>query len=144
MLYYYIWDSDYHILSFYINTYHKYICVYICIYVLYAKLLQSCPTLCNAMDCSLSVSSVHGIFQARILEWVAFSFSRGSSQARDQNLISSGSVFAGRFFTSETPEKQNCIYILKEMGIPDHLICLLRNLYAGQEATVRTGYGTTD
>ena len=34
--------------------------------------------------------------------------------------------------------------ILKEMGIPDHLICLLRNLYAGQEATVRTGYETTD
>ena len=34
--------------------------------------------------------------------------------------------------------------ILKEMGIPDHLICLLRNMYAGQEATVRTGHGTTD
>ena len=34
--------------------------------------------------------------------------------------------------------------VLKEMRIPDHLICLLRNLYAGQEATVRTGYGTTD
>ena len=34
--------------------------------------------------------------------------------------------------------------ILKEMGIPDHLICLLRNLYAGQEATVRTEHGTTD
>ena len=34
--------------------------------------------------------------------------------------------------------------ILKEMGIPDHLTCLLRNLYAGQEATVRTGQGTTD
>ena len=34
--------------------------------------------------------------------------------------------------------------ILKEMGIPDHLICLLRNLYAGQEATVKTGHGTTD
>ena len=34
--------------------------------------------------------------------------------------------------------------ILKEMGIPDHLICLLRNLYAGQKATVRTGHGTTD
>ena len=34
--------------------------------------------------------------------------------------------------------------ILKEMEIPDHLICLLRNLYAGQEATVRTGHGTTD
>ena len=34
--------------------------------------------------------------------------------------------------------------ILKEMGIPEHLTCLLRNLYAGQEATVRTGHGTTD
>ena len=34
--------------------------------------------------------------------------------------------------------------ILKEMGLPDHLICVLRNLYAGQEATTRTGYGTTD
>ena len=34
--------------------------------------------------------------------------------------------------------------ILKEMGIPDHLTCLLRNLYAGQEATVKTGHGTTD
>ena len=34
--------------------------------------------------------------------------------------------------------------VLKEMGIPDHLTCLLRNLYAGQEATVRTGHGTTE
>ena len=44
----------------------------------------------------------------------------------------------------------DCVYhnklwkILKDMGIPDHLTCLLRNLYAGQEATVRTGHGTTD
>ena len=38
----------------------------------------------------------------------------------------------------------NCGKILKEMGIPDHLICLLRNLYAGQEATARTDQGTTD
>ena len=38
----------------------------------------------------------------------------------------------------------NCGKILKEMGIPDHLTCLLRNLYAGHEATVRTGHGTTD
>ena len=36
------------------------------------------------------------------------------------------------------------VEIIKEMGIPDHLTCLLRNLYAGQEATVRTGHGTTD
>ena len=39
----------------------------------------SCPTLCNPMDCSPPGSSVHGIFQVRILEWVAVSFSRGSS-----------------------------------------------------------------
>jgi len=38
----------------------------------------------------------------------------------------------------------NCGKVLQEMGIPDHLTCLLRNLYSGQEATVRTGYGTTD
>ena len=41
-----------------------------------AKLLQSCPTLCNPMDLSPPGSSVHGILQARILEWVAISFSR--------------------------------------------------------------------
>ena len=51
--------------------------------VLYAKSLQSCPTLCDAMDCSPPGSSVHGIFQARILEWVAMPSSRGSSQPRD-------------------------------------------------------------
>ena len=39
---------------------------------------------------------------------------------------------------------ENCGKILQEMGIPDHLTCLLRNLYAGQEATVRIGHGTTD
>ena len=44
---------------------------------------QSCPTLCNPMDCSLPrFSSIHGIFQARLLEWVAISFSRVSSQPR--------------------------------------------------------------
>ena len=46
------------------------------------SVVQSCPTLCNPMDCSPPGSSVHGIFQARILEWVAISSSRGSSQSR--------------------------------------------------------------
>jgi len=41
-------------------------------------------------------------------------------------------------------DHKKLLKILKEMGVPDHLTCLLRNLYAGQEATVRTGYGTTD
>ena len=49
---------------------------------------QSHPTLCNAMDCSPSGSSVHGILQARILEWVAISFSRGSSRPRDWTPVS--------------------------------------------------------
>ena len=48
---------------------------------------QSCPTLCNHVDCSPRGSSVHGIFQARILEQVATSYSRGSSQPRDQTCI---------------------------------------------------------
>ena len=49
---------------------------------------QLCLTLCDPMDCSLPDSSVHETFQARILEWVALSFSRGSSRPRDQTLVS--------------------------------------------------------
>ena len=49
---------------------------------------QSCPTLCNPVDFSLPGSSVHGIFQARVLAWVAISYSRGSSRPRDQTCIS--------------------------------------------------------
>ena len=47
-----------------------------------------CPTLCDPMDCSLPGSSLHGILQANILEWVAISFSRGSSQPRDRTWVS--------------------------------------------------------
>ena len=53
-----------------------------------SEVTQSCPTLCDPMDCSLPVSSVHGIFQAVVLEWVAISFSRGSSQPRDGTRVS--------------------------------------------------------
>ena len=49
---------------------------------------QSCPTLCDPLDCSLPRSSIHGIFQARVLEWVATAFSRGSSWPRDQTQVS--------------------------------------------------------
>ena len=52
------------------------------------KSLQSCPTLCNPIDGSPLGSSVPGILQARILEWVAISLSRGSSQSKDQTCIS--------------------------------------------------------
>ena len=57
---------------------------------------QSCPTLCDPTDCSPPGSSVRGILQARILEWVAMSFSRGSSRPRDQIWVSH---IADRFFT---------------------------------------------
>jgi len=60
-----------------------------------SKVAQSCPTLCNPMDCRLPGSSDLRIFQARILEWVAILFSRGSSQPRDQTQVSriAGSLF---------------------------------------------------
>ena len=60
------------------------------------EVAQSCWTLCDPMDCSPPSSSVHGIFQARVLEWVAISFSRGSSQPRDQIWVS---CIASRHFT---------------------------------------------
>ena len=63
---------------------------------LFAKSLQLCPTLCNPMDCSLPGSSVHGILQVRLLEWVAISSSRGSSQPRDPTHIFYVSLIGGR------------------------------------------------
>ena len=73
----------------------------------HAKSLQSCLTLCDPMDYSLPGSSVHGILQARILEWVAMPSSRGSSPPRDRTQVSCGSCIAGGFFTAEPPGKPN-------------------------------------
>ena len=70
--------------------------IYVNIYMK-VKVAQSCLTLCNLMDCSPPGSSVHGILQARIVEWVAVPFSRGSSQLKDRNQVSH---IAGGFFTS--------------------------------------------
>ena len=61
-----------------------------------SEVAQLCLTLCNPMDCSIPGSSVHGIFQARVLEWVAISFSRESSQPRDRTWVAH---IAGRHFT---------------------------------------------
>ena len=75
---------------------------------------QSCLTLCNSMDCSLPSSSVHRILQARILEWVTISFSRGSSQPRDRTQVS---CTAGKFFTTEPPRKPSCCgWVVKNMS----------------------------
>ena len=77
-----------------IYMYHIYI--YIHIYMKWSEFAQSCPTLCDPMDCSPPGSSVHGIFQARVLEWVAISFYRGSSWPRDRTRVSH---IVGRRFT---------------------------------------------
>ena len=77
-----------------------------------SEVAQSCPTLSDPMDCSLPDSCVHGIFQARVLEWAAISFSTLT------------------------------VWVTTNWKIVQET-CLLRNLYAGQEATVRTGHGTT-
>ena len=72
---------------------------------------KSCPTLCNPMDYSPPGSPVHGISQARILEWVAISFSSVSSRPRDWTRVS---CMAGGFFTTEPPGKpyNNVIFSL--------------------------------
>ena len=68
---------------------------------------QSCPTLCNPMNCSLPGFSVHGVLRTRILEWFAVPSFRGPSQARDQIQISHN---GDRFFISwATREAQNCL-----------------------------------
>ena len=74
--------------------------VYVYMYVR-SKPLQSCPTPCDAMHCSPPGSSVHGILQARILEWVAMPSSRGSSWPRDRSCISFDSSIADRFLNPE-------------------------------------------
>ena len=76
------------------QTCKRYICVCVC-----ARLLQSCLTLCEPVNCSPLDSFVHGILQARILEWAAMPSSRGSPWPGDQTLDSCVSCIAGRFFT---------------------------------------------
>ena len=70
---------------------YRLVCVCVCVLV-----AQLCPTLCNPMGYRLLGSSVNRILQARILEWIAISFSRGSSQPRDQTWVS---CIAGIFQT---------------------------------------------
>ena len=78
----------------------------VCVY----SVAQSCLTFCNCMYCSLPGSSVHGVFQARILEWVTIPFSRGSSQPRDRTLVS---CIAADFLRSEPSGKpwRGCLHM---------------------------------
>ena len=67
----------------------------------FSSVAWSCLTLCNLVDCSPPSSSVHEMFQARILEWIAIFFSRISSQLRDWTHVSCGSCMVAGFFTTE-------------------------------------------
>ena len=69
-------------------------------HAVHARLLQSCPTLCDPMDCSPPGSSVRVISWARILEWVDTPSSRGSSQPRDRTVSPTSPELAGSFFTT--------------------------------------------
>ena len=85
-----------------------------------SEVAWSCPTLCNPLDCSLPGFSVHGILQARILEWVTISFSRGFSQPRDEP---SSPALEADTLTSEQPGKpkkmlRNHKYMCKDSLLP--------------------------
>ena len=92
---------------------------------------QACPTLCDPMDCSPPGSSVHGILQARTLEWVAMSFSRGSSQQRDGTWVSWG---ANRVFTIWATKKSwvDALAIFQTKPLHTHLTaCPMRSEQSG-------------
>ena len=88
--------------------------------IMYVLVAQSCPILCDPMDCNLPDSSVHGILQARILEWVDISYSRGSSWPRNQIHVSSivGRLFiiwaTNWFLVKDKPWRLNNVWISSE------------------------------
>ena len=90
------------------------------------KVAQSHPTLCDSMDCSLSGSSVHGIFQARVLEWISISFSRGSFWPRNRTWVS---CIASRRFTVWAMRSANCIAI----GQVQRKVCFYKENFIGTE-----------
>ena len=89
-------------------------------WVNYVKVTQSCPTLCDPMDSGSPGSSVHGILPARILDWVAISFSKGSSWLRDWTWVSH---IVGRFFTIWTINYTS-IFLKKERKLDSLFVFL--------------------
>ena len=80
---------------------------------------KSWLTFCNPVDCNLPGSSIHGISQARILEWVAISFFRGSSRSRDWTHIFS---WAGGFFTTGPPGKPTASLQTSNLGLKNSVL----------------------
>ena len=101
-----------------------------------SEVAWSCPTLCDPMDCSLPGSSLHGILQARVLEWVAISFSRGSSWPRDRTWVSH---IPGRRFNLWATRKAPNVEYLLNVFFPLY-ICL--HLH-GDSLSLSSGYSNT-
>ena len=101
-----------------------------------AELLQSCPTLCDPMNCSPPGSSVHEFFQAKILEWVSISFSKGSSWPRDQTCISYV-IYIGRFFTNAPSGKPQTGY--RVSFAQDDTVGSRQSFFDSQEIGLSTG-----
>ena len=99
------------------------------------EVAHSCPTLRNRMDCNLPGSSVHGIFQARLLEWGAISFSRGSSWPRDQIQVS---CIAGRRFTLWATREAQCEAPILQFFKKS------TNKIKGRRGSAREGEGSTN
>ena len=101
------------------------------------KVTQSCPTLCNPMDSSLPGSSVHGIFQARILEWVANSFSRRPSWPRDWTQFSHivgrcFNLWATRVSYQPSAKYSACNVHIHLQILTSNILIHQRGIYAGR------------
>ena len=83
------------------------------VFVVVVLVTKSSLTLCDPMDCGMPGSSVHGISQAKVLEWVAISFSRGSCYPGIEPWSLTSSVLAGGFFITESPEKPQWCCVLR-------------------------------
>ena len=107
-----------------------------------AVVTRSCPTLCNPVDCSPPGSSVHGILQARILEWSTIPFSRGSSQPRDQTCVSG---IAGEFFTLP-PNLRSDLKSASRCSVgyfTEHNTFIIFPVEGSVQAAIRVGSGFT-
>ena len=114
-----------------------------CVCMSACSVIQLNPTPCHPMDYSPPGSSVHGILQARLLEWVAISFSRGSSWPRDQTTSLTSSALEGRFFTPLPPGKLELsvgIFICKWKEWTLNNLCRKDRWINNQSQ----GYGTKD
>ena len=102
-----------------VSSFTKIHCFFVC--------APSCLILCDPVDSSPPVFSVHGIFQARILEWVAISYSRETSQPRDRTCIFRVSCLAGRFFPTNTTQEA-----LGSSAFDQHIVDILYCVEGGQ------------